>query len=99
MRKWPTSGWVHAGIALVSAAILSAVAGYLAERSVLGYNIRVSPQDGETGWNSLGAFAGGIVAAFYTFPIAFILIFAIQRIFAAEDDIDTSTDETPTDIQ
>jgi Co/Zn/Cd efflux system component len=51
------------------------------------------------GWNSLGALAGGLAAAIWTFPIAFILIFAIQRIFAAERDIDNPTDAPPNDIQ
>jgi Na+/proline symporter len=95
MKKWPTSGWGHAGIAFVSASVLSAVIGYLTDRSVLVQNIRTAPQYGETGWNSLGAFAGGLVAALWTFPIAFILIFAIQRIFAAERNVDTSTDKRP----
>lgn len=99
MKKWPKSGWVHAGIALASAAILSAVVGYLTERSVLDYNIRVTPQYGETGWNSLGAFLGGLVAAIWTFPLAFILIFVIQRLFASDSDTDTPTDAPPTDNQ
>jgi phosphotransferase system glucose/maltose/N-acetylglucosamine-specific IIC component len=99
MKKWPKSGWVHAGIALASAAILSAIVGYLAEKSALDYLNRINPQYAGTGWDSLGAFSGGIVAAFYTFPIAFILIFAIQRIFAADRDVDNSADDPPTDIQ
>src|SRR5581483_8406905 len=98
MRKWPTSGWAHAGIAFASALILSAMAGYLGERSALTYNIRTSPQYGTTGWNSLGAFAAGFVAAFWTFPIAFTLIFAVQRIFASERDSNNSTDDDPGDI-
>jgi hypothetical protein len=99
MKKWPKSGWTHAGIALASAPILSAVVGYLTERSVLESNIRVTPQYGETGWNSLGAFLGGLVAAIWTFPIAFILIFVIQRIFTGQRDIESPTDDPPTDIQ
>ena len=99
MKRWPRSGWVHAGIALASAPILSAVVGFLTERTVLDYNIRVTPQYGETGWNSLGAFLGGLVAAIWTFSIAFILIFAIQRIFAAQRDTDSLTVESTTDIQ
>ncbi|MGA2887996.1 MAG: hypothetical protein ABSE51_08080 [Terracidiphilus sp.] len=99
MKKWPTSGWDHAGIAFGSASILAAVAGYLGERSALDYLNRISPHPGDSGWNSLGAFAGGIAAAFWTFPITFILIFVIQRIFAAERDKDNPADETHTDIQ
>ncbi|MGA7340850.1 MAG: hypothetical protein WBE72_04465 [Terracidiphilus sp.] len=93
MKKWPASGWAHAAIALASASILSAVAGYLGQRSALAYNLRITPQYGETGWNSLGAFAGGLVAAFYAFPIAFILIFVIQRLFAADRDKENPADE------
>jgi uncharacterized protein (DUF697 family) len=93
MRRWPKSGWAHAGIAFVSALLISAVIGHLAERSVLATNIRTTPQYGETGWNSLGAFAGGVVAALWTFPIAFVLLFAIQRIFASGRDTDNPADE------
>ena len=89
MKKWPTSGWVYAGIALMSAFVLSAVAWYLAERSALEYNIRTTPQYGASGWNSLGAAAAGFVAAFWTFPISFLLIFVFQRTFAGKRDIDT----------
>jgi hypothetical protein len=95
MRKWPTYGWAHAGIALASASILSPVAGYLTERFVLAYNIRAYPQYGETGWNSLGAFGFGLVAAIYTFPIAFILIFVIQRLFASGSNM--PSEDRPTD--
>lgn len=63
--------------------------GYLTDKSVLATNIRTTPQYGETGWNSLGAFAGGVAAAFWTFPIAFFLTFVIQRLFAADADSDT----------
>jgi Co/Zn/Cd efflux system component len=79
--------------------MLSAVVLYLTYRYVLATNIRTTPQYGEMGWNSLGALAGGLAAAIWTFPIAFILIFAIQRIFAAERDIDNPTDAPPNDIQ
>jgi hypothetical protein len=72
---------------------------HLTYRYVLATNIRTTPQYGEMGWNSLGALAGGLAAAIWTFPIAFILIFAIQRIFAAERDIDNPTDAPPNDIQ
>ncbi len=99
MRKWPTSGWVHAGIALASASILSMVSGYLTDKSVLATNIRTTPQYGEKGWNPLGAFAGGIAAAFWTFLIAFFLMFVIQRLFAAKGDSDGPTGEPPTDPQ
>jgi hypothetical protein len=85
MKKWPTSGWVHAGIAFASALIMTAAVQFLTYRYVLATNIRITPQYGHAGWNSLGAFAGGLVAAFWTFPIAFILIFATQRIFATGD--------------
>jgi len=95
MNRWPTSGWAHAGIALASASILSAVAYYLGERSALDYLNRTSPHP-DPGWNSFGAAAGGFVAAFYTFPIAFIPIFVIQRLFAAGDDTVTPSEDPPT---
>jgi Na+/H+-translocating membrane pyrophosphatase len=95
MKRWPSSGWTHAGIAFLSALIFSALAGYIGERSALTYNIRTSPQYGETGWNSLGAFAGGLVAAFWTFPIAFVLIFVIQWLFAFEREADDMSDGNP----
>jgi phosphotransferase system glucose/maltose/N-acetylglucosamine-specific IIC component len=90
--KWPTSGWIHAGIAFILAAILSVVVGYLADHSALEYNIRATPEYGEKGWNSLGAFAAGVAAAFWTFVIASVLIFVIQRIFASKDDTDNPTE-------
>jgi hypothetical protein len=99
MKKWPTSGWAQAGIALASAFVFSAMVLYLTYRYVLATNHRTTPQYGETGWNSLGASAGGLAAAFWTFPIAFILTFAVQRIFARERDIDFPTDEPPTEVQ
>jgi hypothetical protein len=94
MKGWPKSGWAHAGIAFLSASILSVAGGCLAERSALIRNIRTSPQYGQTGWNSLGAFAGGVAAAFWTFLIAFFLTFAIQRLFASGRDVDDSTEES-----
>ena len=98
MRKWPTSGWAHAGIAFASALILSAMAGYLGERAALTYLIRTSPPYGDIGYHSFGAIAGGVATAFWTFPIAFTLIFAVQRIFASERDSNNSTDDDPGDI-
>ncbi len=89
MKKWPTSGWIHAGIAFASALILSAVVAFLAYSSALENGIRTDPQYGTTGWNSLGAFAVGAMAAFCAFLIAFFLIFVIQGLFAAERDKDT----------
>jgi hypothetical protein len=80
MTKWPTSGWTHAGIAFATAAILSALVEYLTEKSVLTRNFRLY---GDKGWNSLGASLTGFAAAFWTLLITFILIFIIQRIFAA----------------
>jgi len=74
------------------------VAGYFGERSALAYNVRISPEYGETGWNSLGAVVGGLAAAFWTFVIALFLIFVIQRIFASGEDPENPTDESPTDI-
>jgi len=47
----------------------------------------------------LGAFAAGFVAVIWTFPIAFILIFAIQRIFAAQRYTDNLTVKSTDDIQ
>jgi hypothetical protein len=98
MRRWPTSGWAHAGIALASAPIITAVAAYLAYGSALDYLDRTSPQPGDPG-NSFGASAAAFVAVFYTLPIAFIAIFVIQRLFAADSDTDTPTDDPPTDNQ
>lgn len=46
-----------------------------------------------------GSFCGGLAAATWTSPIAFIPIVAIQRIFAGERDMDYSPDAPATDIQ
>jgi hypothetical protein len=83
MKKWPTSGWVHAGIAFASASMLSPGVGYLAYRSALDSLNRTSPHPGDPGWHSFGASAAALVGAFYTFPFAFILVFVIQRLFAS----------------
>ena len=99
MRKWPTSGWVHAGIALVFALILSGGVGCLAEKSALTYLMRTSPPYGDAKWHSFGAFVGGIAAAFWTYLIAFVFIFLIQRILASERETDSSSDEPPRDIR
>jgi hypothetical protein len=43
--------------------------------------------------NLLGAWAGGLLTGFWTFLIAFTLVFAIQRIFATEDNTNKLSDE------
>jgi hypothetical protein len=49
MKKWPTSGWAHAGVGFVSASVVSLVVGYLTYRNVLTTNIRTDPQYGAAG--------------------------------------------------
>jgi hypothetical protein len=91
MKRWPKSGWAHAGIAFASASILSVVAYCLGERSAYTYLVRTDPQHNDAGWYSLGAAAGGVAAAFWTFLIALVPIFVIQRLFRPEGNTDEST--------
>jgi hypothetical protein len=69
----------------------------LAYKSALDYLNRVSPHPGDPQWNSFGASAAAFVAAVYTLPIGFIVIFVIQRIFAGKRDGDNLAGSDPPD--